>query len=202
MVPAGPDGRAQGRAQDAAGGLHRDDPPARLRGWGQLGQDRLGGRHRQRSDPAHGVLLGDSAQGDALVEPGRNGAGGRPVEAAKGVAGSPATGGVQAARPFSDSRAQPGLRLLAGPDALGLRRQEPTHRSRAAAIPGSGLQRLQRREGLSRKPQVSRRGRADTRVVLPVLLLAYRRHPQPLEEAHRQPARTMGGTRWKEGVPT
>ena len=38
----------------------------------------------------------------------------------------------------------------------------------------------------------------DTPVLLPVLLLAYRRHPQPLEETPRQPARTMGGARWKE----
>ena len=69
---------------------------------------------------------------------------------------------------------------LAGPGALGLRRQEPTHRSRAAALPGSGLQRLRRRAGLSRQPHVPRRGRADTRLLLPVLLLDDGGHPGPL----------------------
>ena len=35
-------------------------------------------------------------------------------------------------------------------------------------------------------------------VLLPVLLLVYRRHPGALEEAPRQPARAMGGARWKD----
>ena len=60
-----------------------------------------------------------------------------------------------------------------------------------------GLQRLQRREGLSRKPPVPGGGRADTRVLLPVLLLAHRRFKEPLDEIPRQPASTMGGDRWK-----
>ena len=33
-------------------------------------------------------------------------------------------------------------------------------------------------------------------VLLPVLLLPYRRHAQPLEEAPRKPGRAMGGNRW------
>ena len=78
---------------------------------------------------------------------------------------------------------------------------EPAHRHRAAALPGPGLQRLRRREGLPRKPPVPRGGGADTRVLLPVLLLAYRGHPQPLEEAPRQPASAMGGDQWKDRLP-
>ena len=66
---------------------------------------------------------------------------------------------------------------------------EPSDGLRAASLPGPRLQRLRRRVGLSRKPQVPRGGGADTRV----LLLAYRRHPGPLEEAYRQPASAMGG---------
>ena len=43
-----------------------------------------------------------------------------------------------------------------------------------------GLQRLRGREGLPRKPPLPRGGGADTGVLLPVLLLAYRRLPGPL----------------------
>ena len=68
----------------------------------------------------------------------------------------------------------------------------------ATALPHAGIQRLQRRENLLGKPPVSRRGGTDTGVVLPVLLLDHRRHPRPLEEAPRQPASTLGGTRWKD----
>ena len=62
----------------------------------------------------------------------------------------------------------PGLVFVCspGPGAMGLRRQEPSHGSRASALPGSCLQRLQRRAGLSRQPRVPRRGRTDTRVLL------------------------------------
>ena len=41
-----------------------------------------------------------------------------------------------------------------------------------------------------------RRSETDTRILLPVLLLPYRRHQGPVEEAPRQPASPMGGTRW------
>ena len=77
-----------------------------------------------------------------------------PVEAAAGVAGGPAKGGVQASRKAQASHAGPGLRLLAGPCALGLRRTGQAHRPRRAALPGTGLQCLRRREGLPRKPPV------------------------------------------------
>ena len=77
----------------------------------------------------------------------------------------------------------------------------PAHRPRAAALPGPGLQRLQRRAGLPRKPPVPGGGGTDTGVLLPVLLLAYRRHPGPLEEAPRQPASAMGGARWNNCIP-
>ena len=43
------------------------------------------------------------------------------------------------------------------------------------------------------KPQVPRGGGPDTGGLLPVLLLPYRRHPQPFEEAPRKPASAMGG---------
>ena len=78
---------------------------------------------------------------------------------------------------------------------------EPAHRPRAASLPGPGLQRLQRREGLPRKPPVPRGGGPDTGRLLPVLLLPYRRHPRPLEEAPRKPASAMGGDRWKDRIP-
>ena len=79
----------------------------------------------------------------------------------------------------------PGLVFVCSPGraALGLRRNEPAHRPRAASLPGPRLQRLQRRAGLPRKPPVPRGGGADTGVLLPVLLLAYRRFTGPLEEA-------------------
>ena len=107
----------------------------------------------------------------------------------------PATGGVQAPRTAPAAHAGAGLRLLAGTRPLGLRRNEPANRPRAAPLPGPRLQRLQRREGLPRKPPVPRGGGADTRVLLPVLLLANRRFTGPLEEASRQPASAMGGDR-------
>ena len=101
-------------------------------------------------------------------------------------------------RPAPAAHAGAGLRLFAGPPALGLRRPGPADRPRAASLPGPRLQRLQRRAGLSRKSQVPRGGGTDTGVLLPVLLLAYRRHPGPFEEAPRQPASAMGGDRWKD----
>ena len=69
---------------------------------------------------------------------------------------------------------------------------------RAASLPGPRVQRLQRRAGLPRKPPVPRGGGTDTGVLLPVLLLAYRRFTGPLEEARRQPASALGGDRWKD----
>ena len=136
--------------------------------------------------------------GGPLVEPGRDRAGGGPVAAAAGLVGGPATGGVQASRPAPASHAGAGLRLLAGPCALGLCRNEPANRPRAAPLPGPGLQRLQGRAGLPRKPPVPRGGGADTGVLLPVLLLAYRRFTGPLEEARRQPASAMGGDQMEQ----
>ena len=97
----------------------------------------------------------------------------------------------------------PGLVFVCSPGtgALGLRRNTEAHRPRAASLPGPGLQRLQGRAGLSRKPPVPRGGGPDTGRLLPVLLLPYRRHTGPLEEAPRQPASTMGGARWKDCIP-
>ena len=136
-----------------------------------------------------------------LVEPGRDGSGGGPLAAAAGLVGGPATGGIQAPRTAPASHAGAGLRLLAGAPALGLRRNTAAHRRRAASLPGPRLQRLQGREGLPRKPQVPRGGGPDTGRLLPVLLLPYRRHPGPLEEAPRQPASAMGGARWNNCIP-
>ena len=57
------------------------------------------------------------------------------------------------------------------------------------------------RAGLPRKPPVPRGRGADTGVLLPVLLLPYRRFPGPVEEASRQPASAMGGDRWNDCIP-
>ena len=54
--------------------------------------------------------------------------GGGPLAAASALVRGPATGGVQATCPAPASHAGAGLRLLAGPPALGLRRNEPAHR--------------------------------------------------------------------------
>ena len=45
------------------------------------------------------------------------------------------------------------------------------------------LQRLSGRKGLPRQPPLPRGGGTDTRILLPVLLLPYRRHQGPVEEA-------------------
>ena len=71
-----------------------------------------------------GLLLGAAAPGRPLVEPGRDRTGGCPLAATGDLVRGPATGGVQASRPAPASHAGAGLRLLAGPCALGLRRSE------------------------------------------------------------------------------
>ena len=70
-----------------------------------------------------------------LVEPGRNRPGGGAVAPAPGVAGGIATGGVPASRPAAAAHAGVGIRLLAGPGALGLRRPGTARQPRAAALP-------------------------------------------------------------------
>ena len=60
------------------------------------------------------------------------------------------------------------------------------------------LQRLPGRADLPRQPPLPRGGRENTRILLPVLLLPYRRYQGPVEEAPRQPASLMGGTRWTD----
>ena len=125
---------------------------------------------------------------------GETGTGGGPVASAPGLAGGPATGGVPTSRPAPAAHARAGLRLLAGAGALGLCRPGTPHRFRAAALPRSRLQRLPGRKGLPRQPPLPRGGWADTRILLPVLLLPYRRQPGPVEKAPRQPASVMGGT--------
>ena len=163
-----------------------------------VGEDGLGRRDRKRADPAPGVLLGAPAGGVHLVVPGRDRPLGGPVETPAGLARGPATGGVQAPRTAQGTHARAGLRLLAEPCALGLRRKGSAHRPRADPLPGPRLQRLLRRTGLPRKPQVPGGDRADTRVLLPVLLLAYGRHPGPLQETPLKPASAMGGARWTD----
>ena len=115
---------------------------------------------------------------------GETGTGGGPVEAATGLVRGPATGGVQAPRPAPASHAGAGLRLLAGPRPLGLRRSGAADRRRAAPLPGPRLQRLRRRAGLPRKPPVPGGGGTDTGVLLPVLLLPYRRHARDRSKKH------------------
>ena len=145
-----------------------------------------------------GASSGLLPQEGPLVEPGRDRAGGGPLEADTGLARCPATGGVQGPRTAPASHAGAGLRLLAGPRPLGLRGPEQAGRPRADALQDARLQRLPGRAGLPRKPPLPRTGGADTGVLLPVLLLRHRRHHGPVEEAPRQPARAMGGDRWKD----
>ena len=120
-----------------------------------------------------------------------------PCAAPAGVAGGVATGGVPAARPAPAAHAGAGLRLLAGPGALGLRRPGTAHGCRTTALPHPLFQRLPGRAGLPRQPPLSRGGGTDTRILLPVLLLPYRRYQGPVEAAPRQPASAMGGIGWK-----
>ena len=54
-------------------------------------------------------------------KPGGDRTGGGPVAPAPGVAGGPATGGVPASRPAPAAHAGVGIRLLAGPGALGVK---------------------------------------------------------------------------------
>ena len=82
------------QAEPPAGGLRGNASAAGLRGCLNLGQDRLRGRDSQRLHPAPGLLLGAAAPGRPLVEPGRDGADGGPLEDAPGLAGGPATRGV------------------------------------------------------------------------------------------------------------
>ena len=104
-----------------------------------------------------GFSSGLLPQEGPLVEPGRDRTGGCPVAAAAGLVGGPATGGVQASLTAPAAHAGAGLRLLAGPPALGLRRNEPAHRPRAASLPGPRLQRLRRRGGSVPEATGSRR---------------------------------------------
>ena len=87
-----------------------------------------------------------------------------------------------------------GVRLLSGAGALGLCGPGTANRPGAAALPRPGLQRVPGRADLPRQPPLPRGGRKDTRILLPVLLLPYRRHQGTVEEAPRQPASVMGGT--------
>ena len=83
--------------------------------------------------------------------------------------------------PAPAAHAGAGLHLLAGPGALGLRRPGTAHRTGTAALPRSRLQRLPRRADLPRQPPLPRGGRKNTRILLPVLFLPYRRHERPVE---------------------
>ena len=156
-------------------------------------QDRLGGRDRQRVHPAPGLLLGAACprmpSGGTRARPGRWWpSGGRRRSGpspCNGRRSSPPHGSGFPCRGWSSS-ARRGARPGSTPQA------ERPDRRRAAALPGPRLQRLQRRAGLPRKPPVPRGGGPDTGRLLPVLLLPYRRHPQPLEEAPRKPARRYG----------
>ena len=64
----------------------------RVRERFRLGQDRLGGRDRQRVHPAPGLLLGAPAGGNPLVEPGRDRTGGGPLAAASSSGPWPCNG--------------------------------------------------------------------------------------------------------------
>ena len=145
----------------------------------------VGGRDRQRVHPAPWLLLRAAAPGDRLVEPGGDRAGGGPLAAAAGLVRGPATGGVQAPRPAPASHAGAGLRLLAGSRPLGLRRARtgrPTLNSTSSgplpstssgtggSVPGS--HRFPEEVGLI--PEV----------LLPVLLLAYRRFTRDRSKKH------------------
>ena len=153
---------------------------------------------RQRVHPAPGLLLGAAAPGCALVEPGRDRALGGPMEAAAGRVGGPATGGVQAPRTAPASHAGAGLRLLAGPRALGSMRpgagpQTPSSSSSGPPPSTSSL--------TGGPAPGSHRFPEDVRQIpesfFQSFFLSNGRQPEPLQEAPRQPARAMGGIGWK-----
>ena len=195
----GPADMPQGRAPDAAGGLQGDHPAAGLRERLHLGQDRLGGRHRQRVHPAPGLLLGAAAPGGPLVEPGRDRTGGGPLAAAAGLVRWPCNG-----------------RRSSPPPGSGFPCRGWSSSARRAARPGSTPQRSRPTDAeqhLFRAPafNVFRDGRVcpgshrfpeEVGLIPESFFQSYFSltgdSPGPLEEAPRQPASAMGGDRWKD----
>ena len=166
-----------------------------FQGDSHLGPDRFGGRNRQRVHPAPGLLLGTAARqtpsggtrekrakwwpcGDR-PRCGRWPCNGRRSRLPPG-SGCPCRGWSSSARRAERPGSMPPWN---GPAHL-----------RAAALPRPGLQRLPRRAGLPRQPPLPRGRGADTRILLPVLLLPYRRYQGTVEATPRQPASVMGGT--------
>ena len=126
---------------------------------------------------------------------GETGSGGCPVAAAPGLAGGPATGGVPASRQAPAAHAGAGLRLLPGAGALGLRRPGTAHQRRSSSSTALRPSTSSGTGGPAPAATASpRRSGTDTRVLLPVLLLPYRRHQGTVEEAPGEPASPMGGT--------
>ena len=95
-----------------------------------------------------------------------------------------------------------GLRLLAGPCALGLRGNGPSDRRRAASLPGPGLQRSSATGGVC---PGSHKFHEEVGLIPEGFFQSFfsltgdtrnrsKKHP-------RRPSRTMGGDRWKDRVP-
>ena len=93
----------------------------------------------------------------------------------------------------------PGLVFICSPGAgaLGLCRPGTAQRHRPSSSTALRPSTSSRTGGPAPAATASpKRSETDTRVLLPVLFLPYRRHQGPVEEAPRQPASVMGGTRW------
>ena len=161
-------------------------------------QDRLGGRDRQRVHPAPGILLGAAAPGDALWwnqgETGQVVALWRPPQVWSVALQR------EAFKPPARLRLpMPGLVFVCSPGRApwvyaAAWNGPPTPSSSLFRAPAFNVFRDGRVcPGSHRFPEEVG---PDTGVLLPVLLLPYRRHPGPLEEAPRQPASAMGGDRW------
>ena len=185
-------------AQGAVGGLQRDHPAAGLRGGLHLGQDRLGGRDSQRFHPTPGVLLGAAAgggtSGGTRARPGRW----WPCGGRRRCGPWPCNG-RRSSRP-------PGSGFPCRGWSSSARRAASPWVYAAASRPTDAEQQLFRAPafnvfGDGRVCPGSHKFPEEVglipEVLLPVLLLPYRRHPQPLEQAPRKPSQSLWEeTRW------
>ena len=195
--PSGPADLPKRRTPGPTGGLLRDRPAPGLRGRPHLGQDRLGGRDRQRVHPSPGLRLGPAARKRPLVEPGGDRAGWWPCGARSRSGRWPCNGRPSSLPPGSGCPCRgwsSSARRAGRPGSMPPWNGPPTRASSSTALrPSTSSGTGGPAPAATASPK---RSETDTRILLPVLLLPYRRHQGPVEAAPGQPASPMGGTRW------